>query len=550
MSSTWATTASTVKEHVLEEKTTKDESVKSEDRSGDEETVPWTKEEFAEFNCVGRWTFDENITEITAYIFDKQGPRKLENSDFKEFISLNPESSPAIKIYLTTGVTGSAAPVQITQDDFSYWNRAVGVPKALLKTRAISDDMGFLEYMTERDGDGEIESMSFVCDWAPYGDVYIWFIARMDYRTNVLSVLVSSKKPLDHDFLMTMMTDKHELLLDEPLHFIGLLWTAAASWCRNRTRGNVRELLEIEAEIGVTIDMDYFRSRDYKLNNEDFEDINARLFGETKSIATHVIYVNHLRDFSSTLLDILQNVHASKKRKQWKDWSKEKGGDVSFSEFKTTGLGREGRGTYELEYLDKRLRAVTHNLNYCNTISQTLFQVLYNRMLQRDARLNYKVARAAKQDSSAMKTISILTLTFLPMTAVSAVFSGTMFDFSNWDIPGEHVASGGWWVFVVSCIISTIVTVAVWYVWLYTSERKIDWMEEKERQKIEEEKSAAPEDSKAEEEKNEGTKEDVGTGEGGEEVKEDDGLQSLRKRPTGFTMRSRKSTRYSVSDVV
>ncbi|KAF2475081.1 uncharacterized protein BDR25DRAFT_160310, partial [Lindgomyces ingoldianus] len=97
-----------------------------------------------------------------------------------------------------------------------------------------------------------------------------------------------------------------------------------------------------------------------------------------------------------------------------------------------------------------------------------------------------RVARAAKQDSSAMRTISILTLTFLPMTAVAAVFSGTVFNFENWGVPGQRVASEGWWVFLVTCILATVVTVGAWYAWLYKSEKKLDWEEVKARKKAEE----------------------------------------------------------------
>lgn len=494
----------------------------------EEKKEPWTKEEFEDFNCVNRWSFDEKTTPPTCYLFNKSGPQKLEDYGFEDFLALDPESSPTIKVFLTSGTTGTLTPVQVTLDDFSLWNKTVKVPKALLKTRANSDDMGFLEYLIERDNDG-ISTVNIICDWAPYGNVYIWFIARMDYRENTLNVLVSSKRPLEDDALLPLMTENQDLLLEEPLHFIGLLYTASAGWCRSRVSSNVRELLEIEAEIGVTSDVDFFRARGYKLYNDDFEEINARLFNEVKAIATHKVYIEHLQDFGGTLLEIMQAV---RKRQNPK-----------LAEADGPWLSRDDRGTYELEYLDKRLKAVMHNLDYCHTLSQTLFQVLFNRMLQRDARLNYKVARAAKQDSTAMKTISILTLTFLPVTAVSSIFSGTMFDFTSWGVPGGRVASGGWWVWLLCSVLSTIITVGVWYAWLYKSEKKLDSEELKESQK---EAEKAEEEAEEEEEETKGNDEDAEK----RSIRSTKSNKSNASRPPGFSLRSRKSTRYSVSEAV
>ncbi|KAF2733959.1 hypothetical protein EJ04DRAFT_512852 [Polyplosphaeria fusca] len=500
----------------------------------EEPPMPWTKEEFEQFNCIGRWTFDDHKTDITPFILDKDGPKQIENPDFKEFLSQEPKSSPTIKIFLTTGITGSATPVQMTLDNFSYWNARAGIPKRLLKIRANSDDMGHMEYLIERDKEG-IAAISIVCDWAPYGDVYIWFIARRDFRTGTLTVLVSSKKPLDSEVIMGYLEDRQELLLEEPMHFIGLLLTAAGAWCRGRVSRNVKDLLEIEAEIGVTIDRDYFRSRSYRMDNDDFEDINARLFGEAKSIAIHRIYIDHLKDFSAILLDIMQNI-------------KKQRSPHLFDSAQASWLGSEERGSYELEYLDKRMQSVMNNLEYSHTVSQTLFQVLYNRMLQRDARLNYRIARAAKQDSTAMRTISILTLTFLPWTAVSAVFSGTVFDFQNWGNADAHVSSPGWWVFALACILSTLVTVAAWWAWLYKSERKLDWEEAKEKEKEEEAEAEAL--AEAEEEKDEDEKGSIKSKSSRVSRLTNRSRQSVRSHRTGVSVRSRKSNHLTVDDAV
>jgi Mg2+ and Co2+ transporter CorA len=112
-----------------------------------------------------------------------------------------------------------------------------------------------------------------------------------------------------------------------------------------------------------------------------------------------------------------------------------------------------------------------HEMDYTQKKLQSQFSVLYNLMVQRDTRLNYEVAKASKRDSSAMKTISVVTLTFLPATFVSTVFSTTVFDFQNWDALDQSVASKGWWIYLLCCVLSTLVTFGFWYSWIRGAEK-------------------------------------------------------------------------------
>jgi len=70
----------------------------------------------------------------------------------------------------------------------------------------------------------------------------------------------------------------------------------------------------------------------------------------------------------------------------------------------------------------------------------------------------------AQEDAEATKTISYLTLIFLPSTFVCAVFSTTIFNFQNWKMTNRQsgVVSSGWWIFVLTCLILSLGTVALW----------------------------------------------------------------------------------------
>ncbi|KAK5167660.1 uncharacterized protein LTR77_007359 [Saxophila tyrrhenica] len=95
---------------------------------------------------------------------------------------------------------------------------------------------------------------------------------------------------------------------------------------------------------------------------------------------------------------------------------------------------------------------------------------------RRDNLLNIEIAKATaqvaeetRQDSAAMKTIAILTLTFLPGTAVASFFSMEMF---NWRPgPGEQIASPYLWVFFVVTIPITALVYVIWLWWFRVSQK-------------------------------------------------------------------------------
>lgn len=123
-------------------------------------------------------------------------------------------------------------------------------------------------------------------------------------------------------------------------------------------------------------------------------------------------------------------------------------------------------------------------------ISQNQSTVLYNMINQRDSRLNFSVARSSRQiaaasrrDSSAMKTISILTLVFLPGTFISAIFSTTIFDFSGPDV-GYGTVGKAWWIYMLCCLLLTLLTVGVWAAWMTWRMNKAAAEEKKDEQEL------------------------------------------------------------------
>ncbi|MCJ1307310.1 hypothetical protein MMC25_000956 [Agyrium rufum] len=96
---------------------------------------------------------------------------------------------------------------------------------------------------------------------------------------------------------------------------------------------------------------------------------------------------------------------------------------------------------------------------------------IYSLIAQRDNILNLQVAHdskrladASRRDSSAMKTIAVLTIVFIPGTFVAAFFAMPLFD---WDASSPHaVLRPRFYVYWVVTIPATLLLVLVWRIWI------------------------------------------------------------------------------------
>ncbi|KAL8997589.1 MAG: hypothetical protein Q9188_006289 [Gyalolechia gomerana] len=81
-----------------------------------------------------------------------------------------------------------------------------------------------------------------------------------------------------------------------------------------------------------------------------------------------------------------------------------------------------------------------------------------------------KLAEASKRDSSSMKAIAVLTMVFLPSTAVATVFSMGPFWTNE---PGSvlSVSSEFWLYWAVTLPLTTVVMV-IWQIWLWVYQKR------------------------------------------------------------------------------
>jgi flagellar biosynthesis/type III secretory pathway M-ring protein FliF/YscJ len=107
---------------------------------------------------------------------------------------------------------------------------------------------------------------------------------------------------------------------------------------------------------------------------------------------------------------------------------------------------------------------------------------------QRSAEYQNMGMQSQLKDAQANKTISIVTMTFLPATAVAAICSMNVFD---WQRPDKVYVSPHFWVFWVASIILTALVIGVFLIW----KRRLHAKARQREREEEEEKGSKDEDS-------------------------------------------------------
>ncbi|KAI9795725.1 MAG: hypothetical protein M1835_005288 [Candelina submexicana] len=122
-----------------------------------------------------------------------------------------------------------------------------------------------------------------------------------------------------------------------------------------------------------------------------------------------------------------------------------------------------------IDLLEDRIKTLKLEHNRYASKLQLQSSVLYNLIAQRDNRLNIsvaadsrRIAAASKRDSSAMKTISVMTVVFLPGTYIATIFGMDFFD-----VGASSVATkGSFWVYWAITVPLTLLVMLLWLLWL------------------------------------------------------------------------------------
>lgn len=176
-------------------------------------------------------------------------------------------------------------------------------------------------------------------------------------------------------------------------------------------------------------------------------------YRQLHDLARHAIHVSESLDVAARTLEALNTQHHDLQ---------------STSSDKKAWTRVRQRLLFHKQLVDSlRYRSVSNEKRLQNEI-----QLAFNTVAQYDSSLSVKIGEAAKIDSAAMKTISLLTLAFLPPTFICAIFSMSFFDY---DSEGGWTVSSQFWMYWAFAVPLTLLTSIVCYKWQYITEFCDGW---------------------------------------------------------------------------
>ncbi|KIN06847.1 hypothetical protein OIDMADRAFT_139651 [Oidiodendron maius Zn] len=128
-----------------------------------------------------------------------------------------------------------------------------------------------------------------------------------------------------------------------------------------------------------------------------------------------------------------------------------------------------------IEYLASAAKGLKGHNNKTKERLQADFNVLSSLIAQIDNKLTAKMAATSSRDSTAMKTLALITTLFLPGTFVATVFSTGMFNWqSSAPNSSSQIVSSYIWIYWAFTIPLTITVAFSWRLWWAWEKRHLD----------------------------------------------------------------------------
>lgn len=241
--------------------------------------------------------------------------------------------------------------------------------------------------------------------------------ARLSAAFPELAALPSGKRNAKDPFLLTSLISHETFIQSESLYKRSSAWLS-------------RELEEIDA---------YAKARGPH-NGDHLQDLTCELHIISQNLDGQVVSADISITQLDSMLDARQRLLAIEKASG--------SHHLSVAHDTTTYL----RKAYETR------KQLVFGLKQRKEAAMTL---VYNLVAQQGIETSMGIARDTRNDSSSMKAIAILTMIFLPASAVATFFGMGFFSSDKNELQVAHQ----WWLFVVVTVPITALVMAIWWIW-------------------------------------------------------------------------------------
>lgn len=360
---------------------------------------------------------------------------------------------PILRLLVGFGKGSTNRPLSVGKDSFKQIMSGCGFPKVFAET--IRSHNGSFACFLDHDKVNDKVSpnfLSIVIKTPNSGIVNFSFVMRINVVDCSATGLYFQGDGLKKvNSLPKRLQGHRRLLRTNPLAFLGILMEEYGRTCERDRARNDRDVVTIEGRTGMTsLPIATFYSqvaKDYELLIEALHSCN-----------TNLIFLDNMTNFEVAVVRFIKETLIRFQMIRERRLLEKIPADVDDTLIQN------------IEYLLNAAEMRRYQAQSLHRRTQTQINVLYSMISQRDSKVNISVAEdskriaaAAKRDSLAMKTVSMLTLVFLPGTFVAAIFSAGIFHFER---AATNLVSDLWWVYFVVSGLLTIVTVGIWIVYM------------------------------------------------------------------------------------
>ena len=349
-------------------------------------------------------------------------------------------------------------PLSVGKDSFKQIMSGCGFPKVFAET--IRSHNGSFACFLDHDKVNDKVSPNFLCGFRPLPQVPIisdFLLLSQGVADTLVGAAIVIKTPnsgiVNFSFVMRInvvdcsatglyfqgdglkkvnslpkrLQGHRRLLRTNPLAFLGILMEEYGRTCERDRARNDRDVVTIEGRTGMTsLPIATFYSqvaKDYELLIEALHSCN-----------TNLIFLDNMTNFEVAVVRFIKETLIRFQMIRERRLLEKIPADVDDTLIQNIEylLNAAEMRRYQAQSLHRRTQTqinVVSRFRSGSAMTLTMMLQLYSMISQRDSKVNISVAEdskriaaAAKRDSLAMKTVSMLTLVFLPGTFVAVCF--------------------------------------------------------------------------------------------------------------------------------
>ncbi|KAF2446135.1 hypothetical protein P171DRAFT_519712 [Karstenula rhodostoma CBS 690.94] len=275
----------------------------------------------------------------------------------------------------------------------------------------------------------------------------ITLMMRIDLFNYTTIALLTSVVPTTATSLRTRCIRQSALLAHHPFHILTFVFEQRMREFEEDIERLWHKIETLDLKTGIEPQWRGYHGRHKVKHEEDFTNLLRELHEvgtELRLIHSVTKTVKDLGNGFRKLMDRIENI-----RDQLSESTRRKAVRVEWED--------------QLAFAEDRVAMTAQKFEASKERVQAQINVTYSLIAQSDSKQNIRIARLTAKDSQTMKTITVLTLTFLPATMLSSLWDAGIFK-----LPEDQ----NWRVYVGTTCALTIVVFALWflYSWIATTE--------------------------------------------------------------------------------